>query len=102
MEEEDNDDNKEEKEMEDNDDNNEEEEMEHNDDNKKEEEENFQICLRKFSDLSGKIFRFVQKNFQIIWENWQFCAILSQTPDRQSIKPPKIAAESALPAAAFP
>ena len=59
MEEEDNDDNKEEKEMEDNDDNNEEEEMEHNDDNKKEEEENFQICLRKFSDLSEKIFRFV-------------------------------------------
>ena len=42
--------------MEDNDDNNEEEEMEDNDDNKKEEEENFQICLRKFSDLSGKIF----------------------------------------------
>ena len=39
MEEEDNDDNKEEKEMEDNDDNNEEEEMEDNDDNKKEEEE---------------------------------------------------------------
>ena len=42
--------------MEDNDDNNEEKEMEDNDDNKKEEEENFQICLRKFSDLSGKIF----------------------------------------------
>ncbi len=41
---------------EDNDDNNEEEEMEDNDDNKKEEEENFQICLRKFSDLSEKIF----------------------------------------------
>ena len=63
MEEEDNDDNKEEKEMEDNDDNNEEEEMEHNDDNKKEEEENFQICLRKLSDLSRKIFRFVRETF---------------------------------------
>ena len=51
--------------MEDNDDNNEEEEMEDNDDNKKEEEENFQICLRKFSDLSGRIFRYVRENFQI-------------------------------------
>ena len=26
---------------------------------------NFQICQEKFSDLSGKIFRFVRKNFQI-------------------------------------
>ena len=53
MEEEDNDDNKEEKEMEDNDDINEEEEMEDNDDNKKEE------------DLSEKIFGFVREIFQI-------------------------------------
>ena len=64
MEEEDNDDNKEEKEMEDNDDNNEEEEMEDNDDNKKEEEENFQICLRKFSDLSGNFFFVFNQYFQ--------------------------------------
>ena len=53
--------------MEDNDDNNEEEEMEDNDDNKKEEEENFQICLRKFSDLSGKNFYFVFNQYFQYW-----------------------------------
>jgi hypothetical protein len=67
VEEEDNDDNKGEKEMEDNDDNNEEEEIEDKDDNKKAKEENFQICLEKFSDLSGKIFRFVRKFFFTWW-----------------------------------
>ena len=56
MEDEDNDNNKEEKEMEDNDDNNEEEEMEHNDDNKKVEGGNFQICPGKFSVFGINLF----------------------------------------------
>ena len=38
---------------------------------------NFQICPEKFSDLSGKIFRFVWENFQICPEKFSDLSLFS-------------------------